>query len=65
MGFRERNYTLVEGGVLNVCIDITSPNATVLSMSDVNGTFNIITIGSQPFFSAHTNFVFHYKFFRV
>ena len=69
VGFSERNYSLAEGGVLNVCIDITSPNATVLSMSDVNGTFNITIIGSEPFFSqilffTINSFVFNFAIFR-
>ena len=39
------NVTASEGESIEVCVEISSPNATVLSMSEISGTFRITTDG--------------------
>jgi hypothetical protein len=45
VGFNQTQYTGMEGETLTVCTDILFPNATVLALSSVQGTFNIIGSG--------------------
>ena len=47
VGFNQTNYTGSEGETLVICVEILSPNATVLSMSNVRGTFNITGTGGM------------------
>ena len=45
VGFTMTNVTASEGESIDVCVEISSPNATVLSMSEISGTFRITTDG--------------------
>ena len=50
VGISELSYSGTEGGILEICVVILSPNATVLALSTIQGTFNISGIDGTHIF---------------